>query len=398
MLIHKLENVYLRSATQNTFNLDHTQFKVCHITSAHPDGDIRIFHKSCVSLANAGFETYCVVPNAKTRLEKNVHIIGFEVNVSSRWRRFLFAVRGAYKTAAKLNADVYHLHDPELLLIARKLKRKTGAKVIFDSHEDVPKQIMDKSWIPSFLRKTVSNFYAAIERRICRKLDAVISVTPIICARFASFHNKVALVANFPDLAEFDLETIKLETKQKNTLCYVGGIFRTRGIYELVQAMDDVDAQLLLAGKFESAQFEAEVRALPSWNKVVFYGHIDRLGVRDLLASSSVGVVTLKPTASYKEAYPIKMFEYMAAGIAVLASDFPLWRDLVEKHNCAQFVDPCDPKKIASALEQMFKSPDLHAWGQNGRKAIESNINWSMEAEKLVALYQDLLSEKHHKR
>lgn len=368
--------------------------KVCHITSAHSDGDIRIFHKECVALADAGFETYCVVPNAVSRMEKGVKIVSFSLKPGSRLRRFIFTVKQVYRDALAIQADVYHLHDPELLLIARKLKRKTGARVIFDSHEDVPKQIMDKPWIAPFLRRIVSRIYTSFEKRVCKKLDAVVSVTPIICQRFSNFHPRVEMVANFPDVSEFNLDISQKSNDTHRKICYVGGLFETRGIRELVQSLAFIDVELHLAGLFSSQQFENEIKALPGWSKVVYYGQIDRKAIQELLTRTSVGIVTLLPTASYMEAYPIKMFEYMAAGIAVLASDFPLYRALVEEYNCAQFVDPADPKKIADTLNMMFENPDLMKWGQNGRKAILEKINWSHEATKLVDLYNELLAQR----
>jgi glycosyltransferase involved in cell wall biosynthesis len=351
---------------------------------------VRIFHKECVSSARAGFETYCVVPNAKTRVEEGVHMLSFDVGDRSRLQRFYFTVKQVYQEAIKVNADIYHLHDPELLLIAAKLKKATGAKIVFDSHEDVPKQILDKPWIPKMLRPWISKGYAGFEKRVCKKLDAVVSVTPIICERFSRFHPNVVLVANYPDLTEFDLDNDTKLQKIPRSICYVGGLSETRGIRELVQALAYVDAELHLAGWFESSALEAEIRALPGWEKVKFYGKINRDDVKNLLAQSQIGLVTLLPTASYKEAYPIKMFEYMAAGIPVLASDFPLWRVLAEKHHCAEFVDPNSPKAIAQKLEDMFQNPQLEDLGRNGRQAILNEINWQNEAQKLLGLYKNL--------
>lgn len=367
-------------------------FKVCHLTSAHPDGDIRIFHKSCVTLAQAGFETYCVVPNSQTRKENGVHIVSFQVESGSRMRRFNSTVKRVLQEAIQIQADIYHLHDPELLLIAKKLKKATGARIIFDSHEDVPKQILDKTWIPSFLRSTISKAYTVFEMRNCKKLDAIISVTPIICERFAQFHPKVVMVANYPDLKEFDVDRISTLEKIPRSICYVGGFSVTRGIRELILSLDYIDAELHLAGWFDSADLEDEIKNMSGWKKVKFYGKVNREQVQEILSKCEIGIVTLLPTASYKEAYPIKMFEYMAAGIPVLASDFPLWRALVEKYGCAAFVDPCEPKKIAEELNLLFSNADLSEMGENGRKAIQTEINWENEARKLVQLYNDLLS------
>ncbi len=368
--------------------------KICHLTSAHPDGDIRIFHKSCVTLAKAGFETYCVVPNAETRVEQGVEIVSFNTGNSSRLKRFRKTIQQVLQRAIEINASVYHLHDPELLLIAKKLKKATGAKIIFDSHEDVPKQIMDKIWIPKPFRAIVSKFYATFERRACKHVDAIISVTPIICNRFSGFHPVVELVANYPDLSEFQLHDNQNAEKIPRSLCYIGGFSKTRGIVELVKTMELIDAELHLAGWFESSELEEEVKKLEGWKKVNYYGKISRSEVQNLLAQCQIGAVTLLPTASYKEAYPIKMFEYMAAGIPVLASDFPLWRTLVEKYNCAEFVDPCKPELIAQKLENLFSKCDLKQMGKNGRLAIQNEINWEHEGKKLIALYNRLIKDE----
>jgi glycosyltransferase involved in cell wall biosynthesis len=364
--------------------------RVCHVTSAHKDGDVRIFHKACVSLAKAGFETYCVVTNTEHREEQGVHIRGVHSRKGSRIKRFIFTVRKVYREAIAVKADIYHLHDPELLMIAKKLKRKTGAKVIFDSHEDVPKQILDKHWIPLVFRKFVSFLYASYEKNICKKLDAIVSVTPIICSRFKAFHLRVEMIANYPDLNEFDFSDATKKRDPK-ALCYVGGLFPTRGIKELVQAMALVDGVLHLAGTFSTPAFEAEIKGLLGWQKVKYYGHVSREQVSDILRHSSIGVVTLLPTASYLEAYPIKLFEYMAAGLPVLASDFPLWRDLVEKYSCTTFVDPASPKDIALKINELLTSENAEEMGNRGKNAVMHDLNWQTEATKLIRLYKHLI-------
>ncbi len=366
--------------------------RVCHVTSAHSDGDVRIFHKACVATADAGFETFCVVTNTTSRIEKGVHIRSVCSKTSRRVKRFIVTVFKVYREALDVQADVYHLHDPELLLIARRLKRKTGAKVVFDSHEDVPKQIMDKHWIPAFLRKTISLTYTFFERSVCKKLDAIVSVTPIICSRFAKFHPRVEMIANYPDLAEFDFAGNQFKRDPK-ALCYVGGLFPTRGIKELVQAMESVDGVLHLAGAFSTPAFEEEITSLKGWKNVKYYGVVSRREVAEILLRSSLGVITLLPTASYKEAYPIKLFEYMAAGLAVLSSDFPLWRDLIEKYSCADFVDPKSYIEIAAKINQMLSASHLDQMGMRGRIAIQNDLNWQTEAAKLIELYHSLSSK-----
>lgn len=367
--------------------------KVCHITSAHPRNDIRIFHKECKTLAYE-HEVHLIVADGLGDLVESgiaVHDIG---RPSGRLGRFLTTRKQVARKAAEVHAEVYHLHDPELLTIALRLKKTTGAAVIFDAHEDVPLQILDKHWIPAFLRKAVARAYGRYERRVCKKLDAVVTVTPIICARYAAFVDRVVMVANFPMFKEF-AEPDRDAVREPRSVAYVGGLSRTRGVREIVEAAGLCGANLHLAGAFDDQELKNEVQALPGWQKVKWHGQISRTEVTALLAKVSAGLVTLLPTRSYVEAYPIKMFEYMAAGIPVIASDFPLWSDIVTKHACGLLTNPLEPRAIAAAMEQLFNDPE-HArnLGMNGRIAALQHYTWESEAHTLVQLYRDIAQSR----
>ena len=147
--------------------------KVCHFSSAHAPNDTRIFHKQCASLAREGYDVTFVVKakdssSVGTTTEKGVQIIQVPVDSSSRLKRILFGAKAVYQKALEVDADIYEFHDPELLPYGVKLARK-GKKVIFDSHEDYPTQIMEKEWIPVFLRKIISGVYKAYETHAVKK-------------------------------------------------------------------------------------------------------------------------------------------------------------------------------------------------------------------------------------
>ena len=363
------------------------QLRICHLTSVHLDGDIRIFHKMAKTMAQ-DFELHLVVPNTTTRQQDGVHIHSFTAETQIRNKRMKHTVNEVLKVGLAIQADIYQLHDPELLRIAPQLQR-AGAKVIFDSHEDVPKQIMDKFWIPWVFRKLISLVYARYEKSRVRQLDGIISVTPGICARFSKMNQKVALVRNFPLLAEFPIPNWSQKNSQH--FCYIGGLYESRGIREVVLAMKDLDAVLHLAGTFDDPLLQAELESTKAWRKVRFYGQVGREKIQEILQQSSVGIVTLHPTPSYKEAYPIKMFEYLAAGCAVLASDFPLYRSLLEDTPCGVFVDPQNEAEIAHALHDFSaQSEATLKMGQLARKLFEAKYNWEMEAQKLREFYISL--------
>ncbi|MFM7566982.1 MAG: glycosyltransferase [Flavobacteriales bacterium] len=363
-----------------------------HLSSAHPDLDVRIFYKECCTLASqfSADEVHLVLAGVEERHESGVHIHAVPKGSGNRFQRMRQTVDHVFEKAKALQGDIYHLHDPELLRIAKKLQR-TGAKVIFDSHEDVPKQIMDKPWIPGLFRKPLARIYATYERIKTKKLDAIVSVTPIICRRFSSFHPRVVMVANYPSQREFS--SVTFHQKNLHHFCYIGGLFETRGVREIVQAMEGLNATLHLAGSFASVSLEEDVRRLAGWENVVYYGQVNREKIQEILSIASVGLVTLHPTPSYQEAYPIKLFEYMASGCAILSSDFQEYRSLLHSVNAARFVNPLSVSEIHQALREFLSEAEatLHM-GQEARKGFLSYYNWESEAEKLTELYRSLMA------
>ena len=219
--------------------------KVCHLTSAHPQEDIRIFRKECVSLARRGYEVY-QISGGETYEKAGVRLIGVGDRGKGRAGRMIFFARRIYRAALALDADVYHFHDPELLPWGLRLKRR-GKKVIFDSHEDVPAQLLDKGWIPAPLRKLVSGAYKAYETFAVRRFDAVVAATPHIGETFAGRVKKVVVVNNYPMLDDVVFQN-KPFSERDRAVCYAGGISEVRGEKVMVEAMRDVNGILRLAG------------------------------------------------------------------------------------------------------------------------------------------------------
>nr|MBP8992765.1 glycosyltransferase [Bacteroidales bacterium] len=115
---------------------------------------------------------------------------------------------------------------------------------------------------------------------------------------------------------------------------------------------------------------------------------LDRDGVNELLKKVRLGMVILEATPSYIVSLPIKMFEYMAAGLPVIASDFPLWKSIIEESKCGVCVDQTNSKLIKETLLSLINDTDkLAKFGNNGRKAVELNYNWNNEVQKLYNLY-----------
>ena len=131
----------------------------------------------------------------------------------------------------------------------------------------------------------------------------------------------------------------------------------------------------------------------PGWQRVQEHGFLNRKGVLDILTRSKIGIVTLLPSPNYIDAYPVKMFEYMAAGLAVVASDFPLWREIVTSAECGINVDPGDPSAIHRAIETLLKDDEqCRKFGENGQRAVIEKYNWEQEGNKLVQFYKTTIA------
>jgi len=310
--------------------------------------------------------------------------------IPGRAGRMLRTTARVFQRARLLDADIYHLHDPELIPAGLRLKR-LGKKVIFDAHEDVPVQLLSKPYLHPLAARVLARGFSAYQRYACSRFDGIVAATPFIRDKFLAIHPHTVDVNNYPLPTEFDAEAAWSDKHKE--VCYVGSVAALRGIRELVNAIPLLEsgARITLAGQFSEAPLEAELRSLPGWERLLRLGHVDRAGVRAVMARSIAGLVTLHPAPNYLDALPVKMFEYMAAGIPVIASRIPLWREIVESNQCGVCVDPLDPAAIAAAIDYFVLNPAVaRRMGQNGRKAIVDRYNWINEARKLLAFYEHL--------
>lgn len=367
--------------------------KIVHLSTVHPAQDVRILYKEALSLAVNNFEVVLAAQcKARGSLEE-IKILCLPPP-KNRFLRFFGSAYRIYMLSLRERADVYHFHDPELIPVGLLL-RVMGKKVVYDVHEDLPRQILSKHWIPSMLRGLVSKTAAITEWIAAKFMSGIVAATPAIAKRFPA--HKTVVVQNFPLLSEFeDVDGIPYHERPMQ-IAYIGGITSIRGAEEMVRAMEylpeKLRARLAMAGTFSPPELQMELQSLPGWQRVDYMGWLNRQSVSQVLKRVRVGLVVLHPTPNYLDSYPVKLFEYMASGIPVVASNFPLWREIVEGEGCGLTVDPRDPKAIAGAIQWLLEHPkEAEEMGKRGRRAVLEKYNWNREAEKLLDFYRKLLS------
>jgi glycosyltransferase involved in cell wall biosynthesis len=365
---------------------------VAVLSSVHPAFDSRIFFKQCRSLARAGYEVELIVPHEASQMRDGVRILGLPVPASRTQRMFRTPFQ-VYRAALRSGATVCHFHDPELIPIGLLLKLR-GRHVIYDVHDNLASDILGhKPYIPALARWPLSIGARIFERLAALIFDRVVAATPAIAAGFAK-HN-TTLVQNYPILAPGELADDDYERRPPWAL-FAGMISAARGIREMIEAVALVrgagSMRLKVAGTFSPASLLQEMSALPGWRNLDFLGQQSREQVDRLMTQCRLGLVLYHPDRSHDQAQPNKLFEYMSMGLPVIASNFPLWRDIVEKTGSGLVVDPLDPHAIAVAIERLLANPrEARTMGRNGWEAVRTMFNWDVEAAKLLSLYRTLI-------
>lgn len=384
-------------------NRDVETVKIVHISSVHVASDTRILHRECRSLAAAGHSVTLVVAgeqpgNMKSTID-GVNIVWIPVRVKGRIQRMLRTAQAVTDYAAGLQADLYHLHDPELLLWAHRLRAK-GRPVVFDMHEYLPGAIMDKPWIPVPLRPLV-RFASETTQRF------LLTGMPVIFAedsypKHYPWVPQWVIVRNFPSVEQ--IAKYVEDPAEGFRIGYLGGVTAVRGSATMIRAVhllqqEGVDASFECIGHAGAAHREELEQLIASLGvrNVTLHGRLQQSEALPILARCRVGLAILRDRPNYRESYPTKMFEYMALKMPVIVSDFPLYRSIVDKYGCGFCVPPEDPRELAIALRVLAEDPNLAAAiGRNGDLAVRSHFSWRSEFAKLESLYDAVGTKVGH--
>lgn len=373
-------------------NAQKSPIKVCHITSVHKRYDMRIFQKECVSLKNNAYEVSMIVADNKgDEIKDNIKI--FDVGrVNGRVQRFIKTLNLVYKKALSMDAAVYHFHDPELLFVGLRLK-KIGKKVIWDMHENLPADIMQKKYIPYLSRLFINFLFKKLESFTVKRIDGVICTRDSVLYRLYDLNNIITLVNNFP-LINYPVD---IPVRRERAICFAGAIVPNYQHKEIIEAISSIEnVRYLLAGPVKESYLN-ELKATKGWDRVDYLGVLSFEKVKEMYARAQVGIVLHKytPNMDYRigNFALTKIFEVMYWGMPVVATDYSLWQETVfERYNCAITVDPTNISQIRNAIVELLDNPARSVeMGINGQKAVIESFNWKSQEIKLLKLYEAVI-------
>ena len=386
--------------------------RIIHVGMYHHKDDIRILYKECNTLAKAGYDVSyvtsdyygdtesCVIDGIKIKyysadLAKEVSLgIGKNIFKCLKLRK-KWALE-IVECILEENPDVVHIHEYELIfIITTLLKRKPTIKLVYDIHEDNPKHIADlyKKKMGSMLSKVVELIVKISENSVVRKSELVFVATNYICDLVRKHNKNVYVVKNYPKSNDICCYNDNL-SERENVYCYSGRISEDRGISILVKNSNMINGKFLLAGIFDNMyDNELQNKYVDEYNRNVDYrGYLSRKEINQLYSSSVVGLCTLHYHPNYINALPIKLFEYMAAGIPAVVSDFPLWKEIVNDAKCGILVDPYNEEEIVNAVNLLLSDRELaKRLGDNGKRAIKDKYSWEHEGKILLEGYRSIL-------
>lgn len=369
--------------------------QICHISINHPRYDQRIVEKECLSLKSAGYDVYVIVNDSlEDEVYKGLKIVSINMPLGSKLKRYK-AIQKALEVAFALDADIYHLHEPDLLMISMKLKRK-GKNVIFDSHEYYRDQINFRGINSEFGKTIAKKVYALYEKYYTKRIDGVvfpaeeyISNSKMI-APFSEEAKNVVYVGNYPKS-----KMIEKDSKDTDifTVCYAGRLSDSRGITNLVKACYEIKCKLILAGVFDTEAYKKRIIEDKSFACVEYLERCSLEEVYGIYSRSNVGASLLKNTGQYYKArnLPTKLYEYMQCRLPIICNDSPYIVELNEQYQFCITVNPDSVKEIVNALVFYRDNIDIcKKMGENGYNLMKKNFVWEKDAEKLIQFYKAL--------
>lgn len=370
---------------------------VVHITTVHHPYDPRVYYKQCLSLHEAGYHVTLISQTINDKEKMDMPIDHIPVKkYTQRLKRMIFGAWDAYKKAKQLKADIYVFHDPELLFVASLLKKRNNT-VIYDIHEDYITSILQKDYLSRPIKKIIASTYSLMEKVFTRKMEKSLAEK-----YYKETYPDGVCILNYPLLNENMMELDRKTQQPTMDLLYTGNVTEERGAFihaTLPNIHPEVNVQFIgkcpkkLADKmWEQAGERASQLSIDGIDQFIVKERIEAIYMeRRWLA----GIALFPPTEHYMKKELTKFFEYMNAGLPIICSNFPVWKQFIETYECGIAVDPFDETAIQAAIETLHTNPQLaYQMGVNGKRAVVKELNWDVEKGKLLRWYDELIKER----
>ncbi len=372
--------------------------RIAHVTTVHRAADPRIT-KELASVRAAGYDAHLVAPHPCDTWRGGIRITALP-RASSRRGRLALGLR-AFRAARRLGADLYHIHDPELIPVAFALKKATGARVVYDMHEN-------------YRRKgpLLGGALRAMEQWAFRWTDHVVVANPAHVSIPRASGARATVVANYfrppageaPHVPHVPGAPGEKPPLERFRLICTGVLSEQRGLAHVIDLAGRIGAAhpawrvelagvCYLAGQRRRA--EARIReggAGHVLRRVGWDRYVPWPALFGRCRAAHVGLALMEPVLNHDEVLPTKFFEYLHAGLPILCSDFPLWRAFVEGHRCGAVVAPGDTEAALHVLERWAGDPDAYAQLSANARAAATCYRWASEGERLLHVYEGLLA------
>jgi len=376
--------------------------RICILSSVHIALDNRVFYREAQSLRQAGYDVTLIAVHDRDQVKDGIRIVALPQ--VRRWQRPLLWLK-LLRRAMSTQADLFHFHDPELLLVAPWLRWLTGKPTIYDIHEVYADFIEIKDYMPAWLRFPLAWTFRWLEPLLARLQSALIFADDEIATSFQAVHRPKTTLFNFPARAfvEAASDATQQAGPREPVILYLGGIERARGSRLMIEAFHQVwqenpDARLLLVGHFVPPDLEQEMKAhaaqLGIAPAVTVAGRVPFETIGTYLQQAAVGWIPLQPVPKYLKNIPTKLFEYMAYGVPIVSSDLPATRPFVHNGENGYLVTADDPSAHAQVMLEILRDPDTATTlGRKGQELVRSEYNWDEMERRLLDLYQRLLPQ-----
>ena len=366
--------------------------RIAHVTTVHHAQDPRILHKELATLSAAGFEAHLIAPHSADEVKQGVVIHALPRAKGQLGR--LRLMRAAFREARQLKAALYHLHDPELIPLGYALKRATGARVVYDMHEDY------RCKGPARGR-----LVRALERWGFAWADHVVVANPAHAAIPAASGAAHTIIANYYQSPDASGEAERPPLGDLRLVC-TGVLSVGRGLLNVIDLAALVQQRqprwrLDLTGvcyldadrqRAERRLRQCSLGGSPALRRTGWEAYVPHRTIMRHTHAAHVGLFLCRPAPQYLDVLPTKFYEYLSAGLPVLCSDFPLYRAFVERHGCGAVVPPGDAEAAFAVLRRWTEDPARYKEKAAAARAAAPQYQWPAMGRRLVRLYEALLA------